>query len=192
MEMFPLQSSFIVMVCLISHRSIYCNGSLPTFFRAITCWEVERSLRSLLGMISNSELCRRVNSRAVRTFNWSRCIKDRRKREHWPFPITLGTSWFFYVLNTPFRWFWIDAVSSILTKLSSNNAAIHRNDTTKHSEYLPLVQMSESPHDKYNLVKKYFDLVPPDSLSKTGKAIRIFQQPASQAQVAVRSFLFFC
>ena len=48
--------------------------------------------------------------------------------------------------------------------------------------------MSKSPHDKYNLLKKYFDLVPPDSLSKTGKAIQMFQQPASQAQVAVRSF----
>jgi hypothetical protein len=61
--------------------------------------------RSLLGMISNSELCRRVNSRAVRTSNWSCCIKDRKKRVHWLFQITLGMSCIFCISIAIFRLF---------------------------------------------------------------------------------------
>ena len=68
---------------------------------------------------------------------------------------------------------------------------LHRNKTTKHSNYLPLVKMSESPHDKYNMVEKYiFDMVPPDELSVNGQAIQIFQLMASQAQIKVISFCF--
>ena len=67
-----------------------------------------------------------------------------------------------------------------------------RNETTEHSNYLPLVKMSESPHDKYNMVEKYiFDMVPPDELSVNGEAIRIFQSMAPQAQIEVRYCLFY-
>ena len=63
---------------------------------------------------------------------------------------------------------------------------------SKYSNYLPLIKMSESPHDKYNMVEKYiFDMVPPDELSVNGQAICIFQLMASQAQIKVRFFLFY-
>ena len=63
---------------------------------------------------------------------------------------------------------------------------------TEHSNYLPLIKMSESHHDKYNMVEKYiFDMVPPDELSVNSQAIQIFQSMASQAQIEVRSFWFY-
>ena len=62
----------------------------------------------------------------------------------------------------------------------------------KYSNYLPLIKMLESPHDKYNMVEKYiFDIVPPDELSVNGKAVQIFQLMASIAQIKV-CFCFIC
>ena len=176
------------MVFLFSHLSIYCSGLLRIFFRATTCLEVARNQQILLGMILNLDRWKGGNSRGDCTSIWSHLIKDRRKQGHWPLQITLCTYYFRGLIAT-FRSIQIDAIFSILTISSSNNA--FRFDLNERFKYLPLVPMSKSPHDKYNFVKKYFDLVPPDELSVTGKAIQIFQHPASAKQIEVRTFLFY-
>ena len=149
------------------------------FYRAIIYWEEERSHQALPGTFLNLESWERRNSRGSATFDWSHHTWAE-KRGHWLLQITLGTSCFLCLIAMLCCKF--NVIFSILTTFSNN---AFRYDSIEQLKYLPLVQMSKSPYDKYNIVKKYFDLVPADKSSETWETIWIFHQVANIWQMQV-------
>ena len=69
-----------------------------------------------------------------------------------------------------------------------------RKDTTKKSNYLPLVKMTDNWFNEYNIVPRwFFNILPPNSESTTPYPIRIFQHMASQKQLKVSvEYLIYC
>jgi hypothetical protein len=58
-----------------------------------------------------------------------------------------------------------------------------RQDVSETTNYQPLVRLSNSRFDPYNLVELYFfKLLPPEEIRKTKEPIRLLQQPAAIAQ----------